>query len=80
MGGVSKPLLRNKISYIYCHLLQLKVPSNPSSILGLPFGATGKESACNVGDLYPTPGLGRSTGEGIGSAVQYFLVPLWLSW
>ena len=32
--------------------------------LGLPGGSTGKESACNVGDLGLIPGLGRSPGEG----------------
>ena len=30
-----------------------------SSILGLPSGSAGKESACNVGDLGLIPGLGR---------------------
>ena len=29
-----------------------------SSILGLPFGSAGKESACNAGDLSLIPGLG----------------------
>ena len=28
------------------------------------FGSDGKESACNVGDLGPIPGSGRSPGEG----------------
>ena len=30
-----------------------------SSILGLPLGSAGKESACNAGDLGSIPGLGR---------------------
>ena len=30
-----------------------------SSILGLPCGSAGKESACNMGDLGLIPGLGR---------------------
>ena len=30
-----------------------------SSILGLPCGSAGKESACNAGDLGSNPGLGR---------------------
>ena len=34
-----------------------------SSILGLPCGSAGKESACNAGDLGSIPGLGRSPGE-----------------
>ena len=34
--------------------------------LGCPYGLTGKESACNTGDLGSIPGLGRSPGEGKG--------------
>ena len=30
-----------------------------------------KESACNAGDTGLIPGLGRSTGEGIGYPLQY---------
>ena len=40
-------------------------------ILGFPGGSIGKESACNVGDLGLTPGLGRSPGGGHGNPVQY---------
>ena len=32
---------------------------------------TGKESACNAGNLGSIPGLGRSTGEGKGCPLQY---------
>ena len=39
--------------------------------LGFPCGSAGKESACNVGDLGSTPGLGRSPGEGKGYPLQY---------
>ena len=39
--------------------------------MGLPGVSDGKESACNVGDLGSTPGLGRSPGEGIGYPLQY---------
>ena len=42
-----------------------------SSILGLPSGSAGKESACNIGDPSSIPGSGRSTGEGIGYPLQY---------
>ena len=35
------------------------------------FGSAGKESACNVGDLGWTPGLGRCPGEGKGNPLQY---------
>ena len=34
-----------------------------SSILGLPFGSAGKESACNVGDLGSILRLGKSLGQ-----------------
>ena len=34
-----------------------------SSILGLPCGSAGKESACNAGDPGSIPALGRSPGE-----------------
>ena len=40
-------------------------------ILGFPGGSDGKESACNVGDVGLIPGLGRSSGEGNGSPLQY---------
>ena len=42
-----------------------------SSLLGLPCGSAGKESACNWGDLGSIPGLGRSPGEGKGYPLQY---------
>ena len=37
----------------------------------LPDSSIGKESACNVGDPSSIPGMGRSTGEGIGYLLQY---------
>ena len=40
--------------------------------LRMSFGSAGKESACNVGDLGPIPGLGRSPGERNGYPLQYF--------
>ena len=36
-----------------------------------PSSSAGKESACNVGVLSSTPGLGRFPGEGHGSPLQY---------
>ena len=39
--------------------------------LGFPGGSSGKESACNVGDLGSIPGLGRSPGEGKSYPLQY---------
>ena len=42
-----------------------------SSILGLPCGSAGQESACNAGDLGSIPGLGRSPGEAKGYPLEY---------
>ena len=36
-----------------------------------PDSSVGKESTCSVGDPGSTPGLGKSTGEGIGYPLQY---------
>ena len=38
---------------------------------GFPHSSIGNESACNAGDPGSIPGLGRSTGEGIGNPLQY---------
>ena len=38
---------------------------------GFPHGSVGKESAYNTGDPGSIPGLGRSTGEGVGYPLQY---------
>ena len=42
-----------------------------SSILGLPCGSAGEESACNAEDLSLILGLERSPGEGKGYPLQY---------
>ena len=48
------------------------IPTQPNGpILGFPCGSSGRESACNVGDLGLLPGLGRSPGEGKGHSLQY---------
>ena len=39
--------------------------------MGFPGGSEVKASACNVGDLGPIPGSGRSPGEGNGNPLQY---------
>ena len=44
--------------------------------LGCPGGSDSKESACNAGDPTLIPGLGRSSGEGIGYPLQYSWVSL----
>ena len=36
-----------------------------------PTSSVGKESACNAGDPGLIPGLGKSSGEGIGYPLQY---------
>ena len=41
------------------------------SFRGFPGGSEVKASACKVGDLGSTPGLGRSPREGNGSPLQY---------
>ena len=38
---------------------------------GFAGGSDSKESACSVGDLGSTPGLGRSPGGGYGNPLQY---------
>ena len=37
---------------------------------GLPWGLSGKESACNIGGMGLTSGSGRSTGGGNGNPSQ----------
>ena len=39
--------------------------------MDFPCGSTGKESACNAGDLDSIPGLGRFPGGGHGNPLQY---------
>ena len=43
---------------------------------GFPHSSVGKESACNAGDPDSFPGLGRSSGEGIGYLLQCSWVSL----
>ena len=38
---------------------------------GFPDSSVGKESTCNAGDPRLIPGLGRSTGEGLGHTLQH---------
>ena len=41
------------------------------SRLGVPDGSVDMESTCNAGASGSTPGLGSSSGEGIGYPLQY---------
>ena len=52
-------------------LLHWQVNSLPLNYLGFPSGSDSKESACNLGHLGSTPGLGRSPGGGHGNPLQY---------
>ena len=40
-------------------------------MVGLPWWFSGKDSACNAGDMGSVLGLGRSPGEGNGNPFQY---------
>ena len=42
-----------------------------STCCGLPWGLSGKESACNAGDAGLISGSGRSPAEGHGNPLQY---------
>jgi len=41
------------------------------NVKGFPDSSVGKESTCNAEDPSSIPGLGRSSGEGIGYPLQY---------
>ena len=84
--GLNLHLLRllhcRQILYLVTMTLDLTVTLNfpeisPSSWFplpprqGFPGSSVGKESTCNAGDTSSLPGLGRSTGEGIGYPLQY---------
>ena len=45
----------------------------------LSHSSVSKESACNAGDPSSIPGLGRSSGEGIGYPLQYSWASLFLA-
>ena len=53
------------------HFISIIISSAPPQIGGIPDGSDGKESACSAGDLNSIPGLGRSSGKGIGYPLQY---------
>ena len=54
-----------------CHLKNTENPQN-DTLLGLPLVAkTVKKSPANAGDTGLMPGLGTSSGEGIGNPLQY---------
>ena len=60
------------ISLIYMYQLTYSHNNFLQYVLLLfPRGSDGKKSTCNVGDLGPIPGLGRSPGGGHGNRLQY---------
>ena len=63
---IKYPLLEITILINVLHLI-----SFISISFGFPCGLTGKESACNVGDLGLIPALRRFPGEGKGYPLQY---------
>ena len=54
-------MLKLNLQY-FGHLLRRTDSSEKTLMEGFPGGSTGKESACNAGDLCSIPGLGRSPG------------------
>ena len=47
------------------------IPNSELQAFKLPRWISGKESACNAGDLGSIPGSGRSPGQGNGNPLQY---------
>ena len=45
--------------------------------MGFPGSSTGKESACNAGDLGSVAGLGRPPGKGVGYHSSILGLPWW---
>ena len=53
-------------------MIQVKqISTNIYSVYGLPRWLSGKESACQAGDMGLIPGLGRSPGERKSNPLQY---------
>ena len=65
----NKPEPSNISLQASCHTFTVIL--RPFPIKCFPCGSACKESACSVGDLGLTPGLGRSPGEGKGYPLQY---------
>ena len=58
-----------KSIWLYCNIFSFYW--SIIHLQGFPSSSVGKESACNAGDPGSIPGSGRSTGEGIGSPLQF---------
>ena len=72
------PYLKYRMSRMTHLVLELELADQ--NVEGFPDSSSGKESACNAGDLSLIPGLGRSPGGGIGYPLQFSWASLWLSW
>ena len=59
------------LAIVYSAAMNIRVHMSFWITVRLPHSSVGKESACNAGDSGSIPGLGRSTGEGIGYPLQY---------
>ena len=67
LGGLSHCFL---ISPTVSNCLQLSLECG-YLMVGLSWWFSGKDSACNAGDVGSVLGLGRSPGEGNGNPLQY---------
>ena len=70
-GGVSPSSLSSLTSLDVIFQGRKSDQSSHQSTEGFPGDSSGKESACNAGDLDSIPGSGRSPGEGNGNPLQY---------
>ena len=62
---------QQELSFIASGIISCIASLKDRKFLGFPGGSFGKEFACNAEDLGSIPGLGRSSGEGNGSPLQY---------
>ena len=63
------PYLKYRMSRMTHLVLELELAGQ--NVEGFPDSSSGKESACNAGDLSLIPGLGRSPVKGKGYPFQY---------
>ena len=70
-AGSPGELLGNADSRVLAFPLLIFLSLKPRGAVGFPSGASGKESACNAGDLGWIPRVGRSPGGGHGNLLQH---------
>ena len=77
VGSVVHGTAKNWTQLIDCHITSLLtiVQNNKDTLrkydTSFPDNSADKESTCNAGDPSLIPGLGRSSGEGIGYPLPY---------